>query len=75
MSSLLLLLAAQAVPDLPRERFHDLHALIRPAPGEFAWYEDIPWLTSVREAREKAARENKPLLVWCSADGQPCGAT
>jgi hypothetical protein len=57
------------------EQFSALHALVKPRPGEFAWYDDIPWLTSVQEAREKAAAQGKPLLVWCSADGQPCGAT
>ena len=61
--------------DLSPERFDTLQALIRPQPGEFAWYEEIPWLTSIQEAREKAAAEGKPLLVWSSADGQPCGAT
>jgi hypothetical protein len=75
MSGLVLCLALQTIPELPREKFDGLHALLRPQGDEFAWYEDIPWLTSVQEAREKAAREVKPLVVWCSADGQPCGAT
>lgn len=71
------LLAAfpQSGPDLTPERFADLHKLVKPQGSEFAWYEDIPWLASVQAAREKAAAEGKPLLVWCSADGQPCGAT
>jgi len=75
---ILLLMAAlqpQSAPELPRGQFDRLHALIKPQAGEFAWYEDIPWLLSVQEAREKAAREDKPIVVWCSADGQPCGAT
>ena len=61
--------------DLSTESFGALHRLILPRAGEFAWYEEIPWLTSVQAAREKAALEGKPILVWCSADGQPCGAT
>lgn len=61
--------------DLAPESFDALHRLILPQAGEHAWYDEIPWLTSVQEAREKAAAEGKPLLVWCSADGQPCGAT
>ena len=61
--------------ELSSDRFDAFHRLICPQPGEFAWYEEIPWLTSVQQAREKAAREGKPILVWCSADGQPCGAT
>ena len=71
----LLVTSAQSGPELTPERLGSLHTLIKPQGGEFAWYEDIPWLTSVQEAREKAAKEGKPLLIWCSADGQPCGAT
>ena len=72
---LAILAASQQAPDLPREKVDALHALIKPQGDEFAWYENIPWLLSVQEAREKAAREDKPIVVWCSADGQPCGAT
>ena len=72
---LALLTAAQTVPEIPKEKFDGLHALVKPQGAEFAWYEEIPWLTSVQEGREKAAAEGKPLLIWCSADGQPCGAT
>jgi hypothetical protein len=61
--------------DLAPESFDALHKLILPQADEFAWYEEIPWLTSVQAAREKAAAEGKPILIWCSADGQPCGAT
>ena len=72
---LAILAAPQAAPEIPKEKFDRLHALIKPQGGQFAWYEEIPWLTGVQEAREKAAREDKPIVVWCSADGQPCGAT
>jgi hypothetical protein len=71
----LVAIAMRSPHDLSSPSFDVLHRLICPQPGEFAWYEEIPWLTSVQEAREKAAREGKPILVWCSADGQPCGAT
>jgi hypothetical protein len=74
--SLALLLAPLGeTPALLPGRFDELHALIRPQAGEFAWYEDIPWLTSLQAALEKGAAEGKPVLVWTSADGQPCGAT
>ena len=56
------------------EEFRTLHQLIKPQRNEFAWYDDIPWLTRIQAAREKAAAEGKPMLIWCSADGQPCGA-
>lgn len=75
MKTLLLLsaLLGQEAPD--PARFDEVHKLLKPLPGEFAWYDDIPWLSSLQEARERAAAEGKPVLVWCSADGQPCGAT
>lgn len=74
----LLALLATSLPASPRvapDQFEALHALIRPQAGELAWYEEIPWLTSIQEALEKASAEGKPILIWCSADGQPCGAT
>lgn len=64
-----------ATQDVAPADFQKIHKLVKPQAGEFAWYDDIPWLTSVQEAREKAAAQGKPILVWCSADGQPCGAT
>jgi hypothetical protein len=76
MAALIVVVAASIGPvALSPDTFDALQALIRPQPGEFAWYDEIPWLTSIQEAREKAAAEGKPILVWCSADGQPCGAT
>ena len=69
-------LALLALGDDPLEKdFAKLHAIIKPQGAEFAWYDDVPWLLSVQEAREKAAAQGKPIVVWCSADGQPCGAT
>lgn len=60
---------------VPAEQFEKLRAAIKPRPGDFAWYEDIPWLTRIQEAREKAAAQGKPILIWRAADGQPCGMT
>jgi hypothetical protein len=59
---------------LSREQFNTLHKLIKPLPGQFAWREEIPWFISIQEAREKAAAEGKPLLIWVAADGQPVGS-
>lgn len=56
------------------EEFPIFQQLIKPQEGEFAWYDEIPWMTRVQPARERAAAEGKPLLIWTSADGQPCGA-
>lgn len=54
--------------------FPILQGLIKPQEGEFAWYDEIPWMTRLQPARERATAEGKPLLIWTSADGQPCGA-
>ncbi|HMF19501.1 MAG TPA: hypothetical protein VKE98_20005 [Gemmataceae bacterium] len=56
---------------IPDDQFENLHALIKPKPGGFA---DIPWMTSLWEARRKAAAEGKPILIWVG-DGHPLGFT
>jgi hypothetical protein len=57
---------------LSPSEFDQLHALIRPQPGESRWAE-VPWMTSLWEARKKAAAEGKPLFIWVISDGHPCG--
>jgi hypothetical protein len=54
-------------------RFTALHDLIKPKPQEERWAE-IPWLTSLWEARQRAAAEGKPILLW-EMDGHPLGCT
>jgi hypothetical protein len=44
---------------------------VRPAEGEDL-YAKVPWLTSLWEARKKAAAEGKPILLW-EMDGHPLG--
>ena len=44
---------------------------VRPAAGEDA-YARVPWLTSLWEARRKAATAGKPVLLW-ETDGHPLG--
>jgi hypothetical protein len=44
---------------------------IRPAAGEDK-FDRVPWLTSLWEARQKAAKEGKPILLW-EMDGHPLG--
>ena len=44
---------------------------VRPAEGEVL-YAQVPWLTSLWEARKKAAAEGKPILLW-EMDGHPLG--
>ncbi|MBI3854608.1 MAG: hypothetical protein HY293_02830 [Planctomycetes bacterium] len=69
-----LLQARPAVPEIAPEDFARLHDAIRPQPGESPWRE-IEWMTSIRGAREKAAAEGKPVLVFTAADGSPLART
>jgi hypothetical protein len=51
----------------------ELLTLIKPHPGEAKWAE-IPWLTSLSQARQQAAAVGKPILLW-EMDGNPLGCT
>ena len=44
---------------------------VRPAAGEDL-YAQVPWLTSLWEARKTAAAAGKPILLW-EMDGHPLG--
>jgi hypothetical protein len=58
---------------LTDRQFTRLYAMIKPQAGEAPWAE-IPWLTSVWEARKKAAAEGKPIFLWYAPD-EPLGCT
>jgi hypothetical protein len=58
---------------IPPKDFQRLHSLIKPHAGEEKWAQ-IPWLTSLWEARQRAAAEGKPILLW-EMDGNPLGCT
>lgn len=60
-----------AADPIPADKFEKVHALIRPQADEDQWGK-IPWLTDLWEAREKAAKEGKPILLW-EMDGHPLG--
>jgi hypothetical protein len=66
-----LLPALWAAEPVRPEQFAKLHALIRPAADEEKWLQ-IPWQTSLWDARQKGAREGKPILIW-EMDGHPLG--
>ena len=53
--------------------FERRFALIKSSPGEARW-DEIPWTTSLWEARKKAAALGKPLFIW-AANGNPLGVT
>ena len=56
---------------VPDAEFADLLATVPPKPGEDQ-FATIPWATSLWEARQKAAAEGKPILLW-EMDGHPLG--
>lgn len=58
-------------------RFATAHRLLKPQAGESRWME-VPWLTSVWEARRRAAAEGKPMLLVAAGKGSalgPCSST
>ena len=52
--------------------FDKLHALIKPDPKTS--FENVPWTTSLWQARQKAAAEDKPIVLW-AGDPLPLGVT
>lgn len=56
------------------EKFVETQKLIKPQSGESRWME-IPWQTSLWEARQLAAAEGKPMFVWSGSGGAPCAPT
>jgi hypothetical protein len=68
-----LVAAAQAPADLSKEKFEAYRAVIKPEPGKQHLWMEIPWEISVQDARERAAREDKPLLLFRAANGHPLG--
>ncbi|MSR32013.1 MAG: hypothetical protein EXR99_10955 [Gemmataceae bacterium] len=62
---------ASTAEPLSPEQFAKAQALIKPSPDEEAWAK-IPWLTGLWQAREIAAKEGKPILLW-EMDGHPLG--
>lgn len=58
---------------LPAATFAVLHAQVLPRPGQERWTE-IPWQENLVRARQRAQRENRPMLLWIM-DGHPLGCT
>ncbi len=63
----------RSVATLDAKRFQALHRAVTPKPNAERWTE-IPWQPDLVAARQKAAREQKPLLMWIM-DGHPLGCT
>lgn len=68
-----LLLLVLPTIDFSDLQLRTLHQLIMPQTNEEAW-EQIPWRTSLDQARREAAAAGKPLLLW-EMDGHPLGCT
>jgi hypothetical protein len=73
LAGLAALSAVRSADPVPVGQFAALQSLIKPSAGEDKWAE-IPWQTDLWAARQKAAREGKPLLLW-EMDGHPLGCT
>ncbi len=65
-------LRAAEIQPIPPEQFTKLHGLIRVQPEEQRFWR-IPWKLRIADAREQAAAEGKPILVWAGAGGAPIG--
>lgn len=57
------------------EKFSKCFEAVKPYKDEWRWHDDIPWVGTIHEARARAAREDKPILAFQSADSPPLGAT
>lgn len=62
---------ARAAEPITSEQLARLRAEIPPAPSEQKWAQ-IPWQTSLWTARQQAAKQGKPILLW-EMDGHPLG--
>jgi hypothetical protein len=67
------MLPARAADPIDVENWLDVALLIKPCRGEDRWAA-IPWQTSLWQARQTAAREGKPIVLW-EMDGHPLGCT
>ena len=69
LASLLAFSTTHAAEPIKPEQLAKLHVLIKPQADEEKFMQ-IPWLTSLWDARQQAARQGKPILLW-EMDGHP----
>ena len=65
---------AAAETPLTPQQFESLKRLIQPQPNESQWAA-VPWMINLKDARERPAREGKPLFFWRSGEGDVLGRT
>ena len=58
-----------AAEPIKPEHLGKLQALIKPQADEEKFMQ-VPWMTSLWDARKKAAEEGRPILLW-EMDGHP----
>ncbi|MCI0457087.1 MAG: hypothetical protein L0Z62_08920, partial [Gemmataceae bacterium] len=66
-------LGVSAAEPIRPDQFARIQTLIKPGPDEDRWA-TIPWLTDLWQARQLAATQGKPILLW-EMDGHPLGCT
>ena len=73
-SAILVLLSAATVvaAELTEAEFQKLHAELQL--DNTALWRTVPWKTSVLDAQQAAADEQKPIFIW-AMDGHPLGCT
>ncbi len=59
---------------LDERTFSALQSAIRPQTDESQWAK-VPWLINLKDARERAADEDKPIFLWRSGGGDVLGRT
>lgn len=62
-------------PPIPTEKFPSYFEMVKPSREEFRWRDEIAWAGTIHEARERASREDKPILAWQAANSPPLGST
>jgi hypothetical protein len=65
--------ALTAAEPLTTEQIARVRELVRPSAHEDRW-DRIPWQISLWDARQQAAAQGKPILLW-EMDGHPLGCT
>jgi len=62
-------------PPIPTGSFERLHKMLVPTSDELADFWDLPWEINIHTARQKAAAQDKPILMYSGANGSVLGAT
>ena len=65
--------AAEPAEPVTEKSFAQYQTQIKPQPGESRWM-DVPWFLELHEARQKAAKEGKPLFIYSSGGATGIGS-